>query len=99
MSDSSPTRHRFGAGNKHLVRFGVEAAAVLTATVVVAHAALIGHAIAATEYAVDGLAVATQLNFGSASYREYKCNPSDQFEGFIWCQKTRAEKGRRGPTA
>jgi hypothetical protein len=99
MSDSSPTRHRFNAGNKHLVRFGVEAAAVLTATVVLAHAALIGHAIAATEYAVDGLAVAKQLNFGSASYREYKCNPSDQFEGFIWCQKTRAEKGRRGPTA
>jgi hypothetical protein len=99
MSDSSPTRHRFGASNKHLVRFGVEAAAVLTATVVLAHAALIGHAIAATEYAVDGLAVAKQLNFGSASYREYKCNPSDQFEGFIWCQKTRAEKGRRGPTA
>src|SRR3954447_18061182 len=96
MSDSSPTRHRFNAGNKHLVRFGVEAAAVLTATVVIAHAALIGHAIAATEYAVGGLAVATQLNFGSASYREYKCNPSDQFEGLIWCQKALTEKGRRG---
>ena len=96
MSDSSPTRHRV---NKHLVRFSVEAAAVLTATVVLAHAALTGHAMAATEYAVDGLPVATQLNFGRASYREYKCNPSDQFEGFIWCQKTRAEKGRRGPTA
>jgi hypothetical protein len=93
MSDSSPTRHRV---NKHLVRFSVEAAAVLTATVVLAHAALTGHAMAATEYAVDGLAVATQLNFGRASYREYKCNPSDQFEGFIWCQKTRAEKARRG---
>jgi hypothetical protein len=96
MSDSSPTRHRVNAGNKHLVRFRVEAAAVLTATVVLAHAALTGHAMAATEYAVDGLAVATQLNFGRASYREYKCNPSDQFEGFIWCQKTRAEKARRG---
>jgi len=93
MSDSSPTRHRV---NKHLVRFSVEAAAVLTATVVLAHAALTGHAMAATEYAVDGLPVATQLNFGRASYREYKCNPSDQFEGFIWCQKTRAEKARRG---
>jgi hypothetical protein len=96
MSDSSPTRHRVNAGNNHLVRFSVEAAAVLTATVVLAHAALTGHAMAATEYAVDGLAVATQLNFGRASYREYKCNPSDQFEGFIWCQKTRAEKARRG---
>ena len=82
-------------GDKQLVR-RVEAAAVLTAIVVLAHAALIGHAIAATEYAVDGLAVATQLNFGSASYREYKCSPSDQFEGLTWCQKIRAEKGRRG---
>jgi hypothetical protein len=96
MSKPSPTRHRFNAGNKQLVRFRVEAAAVLTATVVLAHAALIGHAIAATEYAVGDLAVATQLNFGGASYREYKCSPSDQFEGLIWCQKTRAEKGRRG---
>jgi hypothetical protein len=82
-------------GDKQLVR-RVEAAAVLTAIVVLAHAALIGHAIAATEYAVDGLAVATKLNFGSASYREYKCSPSDQFEGLTWCQKIRAEKGRRG---
>src|SRR6478735_7740986 len=92
MSDSSPTRHRV---NKHLVRFSVEAAAVLTATVVLAHAALTGHAMAATEYAVDGVAVGTQLNFGSASYREYKCNPSDQFEGFVWCQKKRTDKERR----
>jgi len=63
--------------------------------VVLAHAALIGNAIAATEYAVDGVAVGTQLNFGSASYREYKCNPSDQFEGFVWCQKKRTDKERR----
>jgi hypothetical protein len=96
MSQSSPMRCRFDAGNTHLVRFSLETAAVVTATVVLAHAASIGPAIAATEYAVDGLVVATQLNVGSASYREYKCNPSDQFEGFIWCQKTRAEKGRRG---
>ena len=98
MSQSSPTRHHFSAGNKHLVRFRVEAAAVLTATAILAHAALIDHAIAATAYAVDGLAVATQLNFKSASYRDYKCNPSDQFEGLIWCQKTRAEKGRGSRT-
>ena len=96
MSEPSPARHHFNTGDKQLVRFRVEAAAVLTAIVVLAHAALIDHAIAATEYAVDGLAVATQLNFGSASYREYKCSPSDQFEGLTWCQKIRAEKGRRG---
>src|SRR5262249_22478020 len=46
------------------------------------------------EYAVDGLAVGTQLDFGSASYREYKCSPSDQFDGLTWCQKTRSDKER-----
>src|SRR5207245_104084 len=50
----------------------------------------------AAEYLVDGLAVGTQLNFGSASYREYKCSPSDQFDGFIWCQKARTDKEQRG---
>src|SRR5262249_41834080 len=53
--------------------------------------------IAAPEYAVDGLAVGTQLDFGSASYREYKCSPSDQFDGLTWCQKTRSDKERRRP--
>src|SRR5262249_42225790 len=98
MSQSSPTRHHFSADSKHFVRFRVEAAAVLTATAILAHRALIDHAIAATAYAVDGLAVATQLNFNSASYRDYKCNRSDQFEGLTWCQKTRAEKGRGSRT-
>lgn len=98
MSQSSPTRHHFNAGRKRLVRFKIEAAAVLTATAVLSHGALIGHAIAATAYAVDGVAVASQLNFNSASYRDYKCNPSDQFEGLIWCQKTRAEKGKGSRT-
>jgi hypothetical protein len=98
MSQSSPTRHHFSADSKHFVRFRIEAAAVLTATAILAHGALIDHAIAATAYAVDGLAVATQLKFNSASYRDYKCNPSDQFEGLTWCQKTRAEKGRGSRT-
>ncbi len=66
--------------------------------VVFAYVVLYGNAIAApTEYAVDGLAVGTQLNFGSASYREYKCSPSDQFDGLTWCQKTRSDKERRRP--
>ena len=65
--------------------------------VVLAYVILYGNAIAApTEYAVDGLAVGTQLNLGSASYGEYTCRPSDQFDGFTWCQKTRKGKERRG---
>src|SRR5215467_14496016 len=64
--------------------------------VVFAYVVLYGNAIAApTEYAVDALAVGTQLNFDSASYREYKCSPSDQFDGLTWCQKTRSDKERR----
>jgi hypothetical protein len=93
MSDPSPTTHRFNIGK---IRFRIEAAAMKTAgTVVLAYLVLCSHAIAA-EYAVDGLAVGTQLNFDSPSYREYKCSPSDQFDGFIWCQKARTDKERRG---
>jgi hypothetical protein len=96
MSDPSSTRYRFNAGDTRRARLKIEPTAMITGIVVLAHAALIGNAIAATEYAVDGLAVGTQLNLGSTSYREYKCNPSDQFVGLIWCQKTRTEKERRG---
>src|SRR5262249_18120462 len=34
--------------------------------------------------------------FDSSAFKEYKCTPSDQFDGFTWCQKTRQEKERRG---
>jgi ribosomal protein L9 len=96
MSDPSPTTHRFNVSNNRRARLKIRAAAMGAGIVVVAYVVLYGGAIAApTEYAVDGVAVGTQLNFGSASYREYKCNPSDQFEGFIWCQKKRTDKERR----
>jgi len=96
MSDPSPTTHRFNVSNNRRARLKIRAAAMGAGIVVVAYVVLYGSAIAApTEYAVDGVAVGTQLNFGSASYREYKCNPSDQFEGFVWCQKKRTDKERR----
>src|SRR6516225_11208714 len=92
MSDPSPTTHCFNVSNNRRVRLGVGAAAMGAGIVVLAY---YGSAIAAsTEYAVDGLAVGTQLNFNSASYREYKCSPSDQFDGLTWCQKTRSDKER-----
>src|SRR6516225_5729014 len=97
MSDPSSTRYRFNAGDTRRARLRIEPTAMMTGIVVLAHAALIGNAIAATEYAVDRLAVGTRLNFGSASYREYRCSPSDQFDGLTWCQKTRTDKERRGP--
>jgi hypothetical protein len=47
-------------------------------------------------YAVGGVALGATVQSGSSAYREYKCGPSDQFDGFTWCQKTRKEKERRG---
>jgi hypothetical protein len=95
MPDPSPITYRFKAHNKRGARLRIEAATMRAGIVVLAQLVLCGNALSATEYAVDGLAVGTQLNFGNAPYREYKCNPSDQFEGLIWCQKSRTEKERR----
>src|SRR5215472_12460898 len=96
MSDPSPTTHRFDVSNNRRVRLRIGAAAMGAGIVVFAYVVLYGNAIAAPmEYAVDGVAVGTQLNFDSGSYREYKCSPSDQFDGLTWCQKTRSDKERR----
>jgi hypothetical protein len=47
-------------------------------------------------YAVDGLALGSKVKFESAAYRDYKCSPSEQFDGFTWCQKWRRDGERRG---
>ncbi len=46
-------------------------------------------------YLVNDLGLGAQLSTDSAQYREYRCGPSEQFDGFTWCQKTRQEKERR----
>jgi cell division protein FtsB len=46
-----------------------------------------------SRYVVTGLALGSRVQFDSSEYREYKCTPSDQFDGFTWCQKTRQERG------
>jgi hypothetical protein len=57
---------------------------------VLAFVVLCGHSAAEpAKYAVDGLVLGTQLNFESASYGEYRCRPSEQFDELTWCQKTR----------
>ena len=64
---------------------------------VLATAALCGSATAeSAQYTVDELAAGTKLNFNSASYREYKCSRSEQFDGLTWCQKTHTSKEQRG---
>jgi hypothetical protein len=59
-----------------------------------------GHAESATNneapeqpslYVVDGLALGDRVHFGSTAYRAYKCSPSDQFDGFTWCQRSEQE--------
>ena len=47
-------------------------------------------------YVVDGLALGGRVRFDSAAYRDYQCDPSDQFDGFTWCHKTSRERERRG---
>src|SRR5215510_6748009 len=47
-------------------------------------------------YTVGGVALGATVQSESSAYREYKCAPSDQFDGFTWCQKTRKGKERRG---
>src|SRR5439155_7504041 len=47
-------------------------------------------------YAIDGVPLGATVQSESSAYREYKCGPSDQFDGFTWCQKTRKGKERRG---
>jgi hypothetical protein len=45
-----------------------------------------------SRYVVAGLDLGSRVQFDSSEYREYKCDPSDQFDGFTWCQKTRQER-------
>jgi hypothetical protein len=68
--------------------------------VVLASAILCGNATAEpAKYTIDGLAIGTQLNFDDASYRQYRCSPSDQFGDLTWCQKTQKDREPRGSTA
>jgi hypothetical protein len=47
-------------------------------------------------YAVDGLNLGSKVNFESSIYRQYQCNPSEQFDGFTWCARKVPESTRRG---
>ena len=48
----------------------------------------------ASPYVVDDLALGAQVHFGSESYKQYRCEPSQKFAGFTWCHKE--EKKREG---
>ena len=46
-------------------------------------------------YQVNDLGLGAQISPDSAQYRDYRCGPSEQFDGFTWCQKSRQERRRR----
>lgn len=48
-------------------------------------------------YAVEGIALGSRVKLDSSMSREYKCGPSEQFDGFTWCQKTHRGSEWRGP--
>jgi hypothetical protein len=50
----------------------------------------------ADPYSVDGLTLGSQVAYGTPAYQQYRCNPSQKFEGFIWCTKTVSDKEARG---
>ena len=47
-------------------------------------------------YTVNDFVLGAQVPHDSAAYRDYRCGPSEQFDGFTWCQKTRQGGERRG---
>ena len=47
-------------------------------------------------YSVAGLGLGGRVQFESKEYRNYDCNPSDQFDKFIWCHYEKTEHERRG---
>jgi hypothetical protein len=48
-------------------------------------------------YAVEGIALGSRVRSDSSTSRDYKCGPSEQFDGFTWCQKTHRGSEWRGP--
>jgi hypothetical protein len=47
-------------------------------------------------YGVDGLTLGSTVAFGTPAYRQYRCVPSQKFEGFVWCTKTIGDREGRG---
>src|SRR5262245_3879142 len=46
-------------------------------------------------YTVDGRVLGTRLGSGN-TLRDYRCGPSEQFNGFAWCQRSNREFSWRG---
>jgi hypothetical protein len=42
----------------------------------------------AAQYSVNGFVLGQQIQTTGANYRAYSCEPSDDFDGYKWCQRT-----------
>ena len=47
-------------------------------------------------YSVTGVAVGTRVNFDSEDYQEYRCGPSEVFDGLTFCVKKTDDSDQRG---
>ena len=55
------------------------------------------HAHGNPAYSVSGVAVGTRVNFDSEAYQEYRCGPSEVFDGLTFCVKKTDDSDQRGP--
>ena len=48
-------------------------------------------------YSVTGVTVGTRVNFDSEAYQEYRCGPSEVFDGLTFCVTKTDDSDQRGP--
>src|SRR5579863_1661719 len=48
-------------------------------------------------FVVDGVTLGANIQPESEAQHSFICRPSEQFAGFVWCNRTRPEQGRFGP--
>jgi tetratricopeptide (TPR) repeat protein len=49
-----------------------------------------------TPYVVEGLTLGEQVPLDSPVYRSYSCKPSDNFDGYVWCQRLQTKSTSAG---
>src|SRR6516164_1806618 len=85
-----------GASIETLTQRGVKPSDPRTGSIRSSCRSQLGQTPSVPTYVVAGSALGSRVQFDSSDYREYKCNPSEQFAEFTWCQKTRQEREPRG---
>ena len=55
------------------------------------------HAHANPVYSVTGVAIGSRVHFDNTAYQEYRCGPSEVFDGLTFCVKKTDDADQRGP--